>query len=155
PVALLVASRSPDLFAGLSVQGKKVGLLIIVIHDVQPIPVEHRRGRGPPAKSGWFWFDDVLPKLLAVEIKAENSEIAEVKIDALACRDRLFGRLAVLEMEGGLGFTFVDLPHPKDFAGVQVEAEDLPLMHCAGRFWPVAAKVQTLLRFLGLARADH
>ena len=154
PVALLITWRSPDLFTGLGIQREQIRILIVVVHKIEPVAIQHRRCGGPPTESSRLRLDGVLPDFLTIKVKAKHADIAEVGIDSLSIRDRRLRGIAALQVNWSLWPPFMDLPLPTNFASLQVETVDLPLMHGIWRLRSIAAEIESLLRLFGLTRID-
>ncbi len=154
PVRPLVALDPPDRLTGARVERGEKRLGVVVVHDVEPIAVEHRRGRCAPAVARLERPPAPRPEGGAVHVECEDAELAKVRVDALAVGHRRLRCVAVLEMARRRGRRRVKLTRPAHVARLPVEGVQHPPVRVARRA-ALAAQVESRPRRLALGRPDH
>ena len=147
PVALFATPhRAPNLLAGLRIERHEERLLFIIVHDVKPPVVKHRRRRKSPAIARLHRRPFLFPKLLASHVIAEQTVIAKIRIHAFAVGNGRLGGIAVLDVNTPARLARERRAFPQHLARPEVKAKHLPMMHPCRWLITVAAKVQPLLR---------
>ncbi len=95
------------------------------------------------------------PLWLAVHVKDEDSQVAEVTVDPFPIGYRGLGSVAVLDVDGGLRPALVHLTLPEDLPTLKIQAVDLPVMDGLRKPGPVAPEIEPLLGLLRHSFISH
>ena len=117
PIAAFVAVHPPDFFAGAFVQSQQVRLLIVVVDQIEPVSMQHRRSRRAPAGAQLVRLQRPGPDLVAFKIQAKYARVADAGINPLAVRHWRLRGISIFDMFRTAGLTLVHDLFPADFAG--------------------------------------
>src|SRR5262245_57717228 len=95
----------------------------------------------------------LFPDQIAFEIEAEESEIAEIGVNAFTVGHRRLRGIAVLQVPRGLWRAAMDLALPQNLPGLPIDAIYRPAM-LVFRYAAFAAEIKPLLRRFDLGGAD-
>src|SRR5206468_3670273 len=99
PVVGLVPIDPPQLAAALPVERHDEGLVRVVVDDIQPVLVEDRRGASSELVAAVERAELTCPYRLAAQVeRGDETDGAEVDVDALAVCHRRFRRKTVLDV---------------------------------------------------------
>src|SRR5438067_3053677 len=102
-------------------------------------------GGSAPAVPRLISSEFFVPHFLTIHVQAENTNVAEIGVYALAIGRRRLGGIGILDMARALGYAFMNHRLPKSLAVIQVDGVDGPTMLVGRGLQLFAAEVQAFL----------